>query len=113
MVQEQIISFSPAPGECNCVSSPTTADKCGRSSQLLYDFRAADSTEPSCATNYILAYLVPVHRVDDRLHAILDMPYRAANSVSRIESRSEEHTSELQSPMYLVCRLLLEKKNKS
>src|SRR5436189_2734709 len=28
------------------------------------------------------------------------------------ESRSEEHTSELQSPMYLVCRLLLEKKKK-
>src|SRR5437763_2399726 len=24
--------------------------------------------------------------------------------------RSEEHTSELQSPMYIVCRLLLEKK---
>src|SRR5437764_6209591 len=28
-------------------------------------------------------------------------------------SRSEEHTSELQSPMYLVCRLLLEKKKHS
>src|SRR5437763_12517346 len=27
-------------------------------------------------------------------------------------TRSEEHTSELQSPMYLVCRLLLEKKKK-
>src|SRR5437879_9454311 len=27
-----------------------------------------------------------------------------------IDNRSEEHTSELQSPMYLVCRLLLEKK---
>src|SRR5437879_10219331 len=26
------------------------------------------------------------------------------------DHRSEEHTSELQSPMYLVCRLLLEKK---
>src|SRR5437879_10326180 len=26
-----------------------------------------------------------------------------------ISARSEEHTSELQSPMYLVCRLLLEK----
>src|SRR5437762_4668536 len=26
--------------------------------------------------------------------------------------RSEEHTSELQSPMYLVCRLLLEKKKR-
>src|SRR5437762_9175391 len=31
----------------------------------------------------------------------------------RLESvRSEEHTSELQSPMYLVCRLLPEKKNR-
>src|SRR5215210_1588164 len=29
---------------------------------------------------------------------------------SRQSTRSEEHTSELQSPMYLVCRLLLEKK---
>src|SRR5437762_9506983 len=28
------------------------------------------------------------------------------------DGRSEEHTSELQSPMYLVCRLLLEKKKK-
>src|SRR5437879_1178152 len=28
-------------------------------------------------------------------------------------NRSEEHTSELQSPMYLVCRLLLEKKKKT
>src|SRR5215210_8514675 len=27
--------------------------------------------------------------------------------------RSEEHTSELQSPMYLVCRLLLEKKKEN
>src|SRR2546430_13409617 len=30
----------------------------------------------------------------------------------RIERRSEEHTSELQSQSNLVCRLLLEKKNK-
>src|SRR3712207_8576183 len=29
------------------------------------------------------------------------------------EHRSEEHTSELQSRQYLVCRLLLEKKNKN
>src|SRR2546425_7953499 len=28
-----------------------------------------------------------------------------------VEQRSEEHTSELQSLAYLVCRLLLEKKN--
>src|SRR3712207_8372548 len=31
----------------------------------------------------------------------------------RASHRSEEHTSELQSRQYLVCRLLLEKKNKS
>ena len=30
----------------------------------------------------------------------------------RITDRSEEHTSELQSRQYLVCRLLLEKKKK-
>src|SRR5205809_2767771 len=29
---------------------------------------------------------------------------------ARIEARSEEHTSELQSRLHLVCRLLLEKK---
>src|SRR2546426_9198858 len=33
--------------------------------------------------------------------------------LSRIEWRSEEHTSELQSPCNLVCRLLLEKKKKA
>src|SRR5438552_18415958 len=37
-----------------------------------------------------------------------DLPGRAALTV-----RSEEHTSELQSPDHLVCRLLLEKKKKS
>src|SRR5258707_15223871 len=34
-------------------------------------------------------------------------------STSRIMDRSEEHTSELQSRQYLVCRLLLEKKKKT
>src|SRR5690348_17973793 len=33
-------------------------------------------------------------------------------SSSRRQQRSEEHTSELQSPVHLVCRLLLEKKNR-
>src|SRR5258707_10648140 len=35
----------------------------------------------------------------------------AAWSQSTVKLRSEEHTSELQSRQYLVCRLLLEKKN--
>src|SRR3989442_7613943 len=36
---------------------------------------------------------------------------RSGTSSSSPESRSEEHTSELQSRPHLVCRLLLEKKN--
>src|SRR2546426_7686224 len=36
-----------------------------------------------------------------------------ADSRGRPSVRSEEHTSELQSPCNLVCRLLLEKKNKA
>src|SRR5205823_1073577 len=38
--------------------------------------------------------------------------YVLVNGVPVIEGRSEEHTSELQSLAYLVCRLLLEKKKK-
>src|SRR3712207_7270854 len=36
---------------------------------------------------------------------------RGDNADLRLTPRSEEHTSELQSRQYLVCRLLLEKKN--
>src|SRR5690348_17768851 len=35
-----------------------------------------------------------------------------AQATNRRAVRSEEHTSELQSPVHLVCRLLLEKKKK-
>src|SRR2546422_2147667 len=37
----------------------------------------------------------------------------AASSAPPDPSRSEEHTSELQSRLHLVCRLLLEKKKKA
>src|SRR2546425_1383382 len=37
---------------------------------------------------------------------------RASQGSNRFSTRSEEHTSELQSLAYLVCRLLLEKKKK-
>src|SRR3712207_7287043 len=36
-----------------------------------------------------------------------------SRSVATTSGRSEEHTSELQSRQYLVCRLLLEKKNEN
>src|SRR5437762_5191301 len=48
------------------------------------------------------------HRRADYVLNTLELASREA--AHRIRDRSEEHTSELQSPMYLVCRLLLEKK---
>src|SRR3712207_7661964 len=42
-----------------------------------------------------------------------DEEFRVARTViASVNPRSEEHTSELQSRQYLVCRLLLEKKKK-
>src|SRR5258707_10409481 len=55
-------------------------------------------------------------RVDRCIRLILPFPRRPwwSGLPSGLEpfplDRSEEHTSELQSPQYLVCRLLLEKK---
>src|SRR5256885_11093480 len=50
-----------------------------------------------------------------RLQALPGLPgvvegVRLARAQHRLHLRSEEHTSELQSPCNLVCRLLLEKK---
>src|SRR2546429_8775273 len=47
------------------------------------------------------------------LDARLVRGIRQAKLVGQDEQRSEEHTSELQSRLHLVCRLLLEKKKKS
>src|SRR5256884_7016050 len=48
---------------------------------------------------------------------VWDLDYEGASKVPHAPlwggSRSEEHTSELQSRLHLVCRLLLEKKNQS
>src|SRR5690348_17377041 len=56
------------------------------------------------------------HRVP-RPPAVEEGPGPHPGEALRVERgdvvRSEEHTSELQSPVHLVCRLLLEKKNKA
>src|SRR5256885_9509087 len=55
-------------------------------------------------------------RIDgnQRIDAALALdPFHFAAIASDDHARSEEHTSELQSPCNLVCRLLLEKKKKS
>src|SRR3712207_8080024 len=52
----------------------------------------------------------PQHEPSQRAPISLGFVPFAAAPVNRVEERSEEHTSELQSRQYLVCRLLLEKK---
>src|SRR3712207_8239747 len=52
-----------------------------------------------------------VHEDDDGPPA--PQPGQERHAVVDLDDRSEEHTSELQSRQYLVCRLLLEKKKKS
>src|SRR2546425_4063949 len=52
----------------------------------------------------------------DRGARLVRRRLRAATDASQhvdVDERSEEHTSELQSLAYLVCRLLLEKKKRS
>src|SRR2546427_7082259 len=61
--------------------------------------------------------LVEVTRVHDAAgrspdHRGADGPAGRRSTSDRVDQRSEEHTSELQSQSNLVCRLLLEKKKK-
>src|SRR5256885_8818115 len=63
---------------------------------------AADATQP-----------VPDMPVDVRADEVtFDTHTNALDAKGNVHVRSEEHTSELQSPCNLVCRLLLEKKKK-
>src|SRR5208337_5662593 len=58
-------------------------------------------------------YTLSLHDALPIYHGLLDQPALADPGFpAQDHDRSEEHTSELQSPMYLVCRLLLEKKKK-
>src|SRR3712207_8265389 len=58
-------------------------------------------------------HLAGAHEPVERLHRLLDRGVIIHGvRLIQIDVRSEEHTSELQSRQYLVCRLLLEKKKK-
>src|SRR5689334_15979979 len=71
-------------------------------------------------TTLFRSALAPLQPVADRCYAVFgnhdhEAPHEvrhglAANGIRLLKTRSEEHTSELQSQFHLVCRLLLEKK---
>src|SRR5437762_4914484 len=65
---------------------------------------------PSVAATALLAAYVGFQYVERTKAIEFGEQYARAKGLSGARVRSEEHTSELQSPMYLVCRLLLEKK---
>src|SRR3989454_2885964 len=86
---------------------------------------AAHTVSYTCALALLAALAAAVGDDDDLAHELLAMPDQlalllgqeswaelAARFADRRRYRSEEHTSELQSPCNLVCRLLLEKKKK-
>src|SRR3712207_8260851 len=69
------------------------------------------SQEPYSVAACIVALCPEAPRLDVKVLATdIDTQVLAQ---ARRATRSEEHTSELQSRQYLVCRLLLEKKNNS
>src|SRR5205823_7842431 len=57
--------------------------------------------------------LSDIHRTVSRDYGVYWPEWNANVRATFIVDRSEEHTSELQSLAYLVCRLLLEKKKKN
>src|SRR5207253_7987700 len=105
-VHSTLLSFSHPPAHRALHSFPTR--------------RSSDLTQPEHVLAVQLAMVDHCERMHDRM-ALLDalpgMDVRSAvewrgHFDSSHAARSEEHTSELQSRGHLVCRLLLEKKNK-
>src|SRR3712207_8532414 len=79
-------------------------------------FRSPPPAAPQIAPSYpAFRTTDPEKQVDvrDPTRSLLPAQLRgcAGHDRGSGHSRSEEHTSELQSRQYLVCRLLLEKKN--
>src|SRR3712207_8035986 len=77
-------------------------------------FRSVSSKwDVACANRSYHDFTASSKAVLDHLHVIdPDATNNEGSATDRVEvfERSEEHTSELQSRQYLVCRLLLEKK---
>src|SRR3712207_8954417 len=79
-------------------------------------FRSKDCSSEQNAREAVAMEQWTRHDFLRRMQEVLDSITRCGQLHSKLPRltqvpRSEEHTSELQSRQYLVCRLLLEKKN--
>src|SRR3712207_7719735 len=73
-------------------------------------FRSYSSCSMAPASVVWQYYLLPLSLYPQRWLQLAALANLEVVSPPPLASRSEEHTSELQSRQYLVCRLLLEKK---
>src|SRR3712207_5900473 len=102
-------SFTALSTKVNAPAAPSSSVFSGRSRTSVTTCRAPWTTKGAAAS------VQPTACVAGRNPSAMCMPYpsregrRCAGGHEPL--RSEEHTSELQSRQYLVCRLLLEKKN--
>src|SRR4051794_41494917 len=87
----------------------SNSDCHSRWSQWGFFFFSNDTATPEIST-LSLHDALPIYALGRQGTARLRVPRRAAAKPDGQGPRSEEHTSELQSPVHLVCRLLLEKK---
>src|SRR5690348_12752712 len=92
-------------GEVPLVSAAAEPDEAGHDQGDGHDLESRDCC--SHRDTLLLALRARVPNRDRGLTARAHPPW-----LRRDCGRSEEHTSELQSPVHLVCRLLLEKKKK-
>src|SRR5690348_17519180 len=82
-------------------------------------FPASDDSTAAVISSLSLHDALPISTARTSHHCTSRAGRRGRAAVSGsaasrpVPSRSEEHTSELQSPVHLVCRLLLEKKNQT
>src|SRR3712207_7743664 len=85
-----------------------------RSTGSKADFKRAQFDNSTSITNRWMPLKPGTQRIYEGTAILEGEKTRSARRVvSTVTDRSEEHTSELQSRQYLVCRLLLEKKKSS
>src|SRR5207244_6806351 len=97
-IRESLMPFSTLSGDANLLVCPSLD-----SANIGYNLLKTISGNNVAVGPILLGCARPVHVLT---------PSSTVRRIVNMTARSEEHTSELQSPDHLVCRLLLEKKNK-
>src|SRR5258708_22752587 len=91
------------------MDSPSFTERAGRKRRQRFCCCTGFLPHPGCSSPCSLGFPITI---------TLSRPITPASDTvtgqtrQNLRTRSEEHTSELQSPDHLVCRLLLEKKKK-